>query len=258
MSAYLYLLLNEIDTNYNHDSITVALNNFWWVPILATAFYLPMVGLGYRWMKPRRPYNLRGPLFVWNMALAIFSIITVIILGLPLIESLMNKGFLYSVCYTNAYSVPLEALTCFLFLVSKYFELFDTFFVVARKSPLYFLHWYHHASVVILTHQALAVSSPLAHLLCVMNAVVHSIMYSYFLIKSTGIFVPKMVAKGITTIQLLQFIIGLLAIFTVMLESCPIDRLHLALTTFTYSTYFILFVNFFYQRYVKPGQKKKE
>lgn len=35
------------------------------------------------------------------------------------------------------------------FCFSKLPELVDTVFIVLRKQPLIFLHWYHHASVLI-------------------------------------------------------------------------------------------------------------
>ena len=36
-----------------------------------------------------------------------------------------------------------------MFVLSKVPELGDTMFVVLRKQPLIFLHWYHHATVLV-------------------------------------------------------------------------------------------------------------
>lgn len=36
-----------------------------------------------------------------------------------------------------------------MFVLSKVPELGDTIFIVLRKQPLIFLHWYHHATVLV-------------------------------------------------------------------------------------------------------------
>lgn len=36
-----------------------------------------------------------------------------------------------------------------MFVLSKVPELGDTLFIVLRKQPLIFLHWYHHATVLV-------------------------------------------------------------------------------------------------------------
>lgn len=63
-------------------------------------------------------------------------------------------------CYALKHSYPV-----FLFNVSKVFEFVDTIFIVLRKKPLMFLHYYHHVVTMLfcvftnqvgLTHDACA------------------------------------------------------------------------------------------------------
>ena len=44
-----------------------------------------------------------------------------------------------------------SSLWTYLFTMSKVPELMDTVFIVLRKQPLIFLHWYHHITVLIFT-----------------------------------------------------------------------------------------------------------
>lgn len=52
------------------------------------------------------------------------------------------------------YSYEYDKVAAFwgtLFSLSKVIELGDTAFIILRKQPLIFLHYYHHATVLIYT-----------------------------------------------------------------------------------------------------------
>ena len=63
-----------------------------------------------------------------------------------------------------------------LFIYSKVPELFDTVFVVLRKKPLIFLHWYHHVSVLLFCWNSYSSRSSAGLFFVVMNYGVHAIM----------------------------------------------------------------------------------
>ena len=91
---------------------------------------------------------LKLPLFLWNMCLCIFSIIGSI-KTVPYLMSLLNEhGFEYSVL-SKSFTADDVYFYIFIFVLSKCIELIDTLFIVLRNKPLIFLHWYHHATVLI-------------------------------------------------------------------------------------------------------------
>jgi elongation of very long chain fatty acids protein 6 len=80
------------------------------------------------------------------VSVALFSIIAFISLIPCGIEHVLEVGFFDAVCDVGCkYRYPAEAVRwVFYFNLSKLFEWCDTFFVVLRKRPLIFLHYYHH------------------------------------------------------------------------------------------------------------------
>ena len=84
----------------------------------------------------------------------------------------------------------------FLFVLSKVVEFGDTAFIVLRKSPLPFLHWYHHITVCIYTWYAITtVPSPLSAWFSGMNLTVHSFMYTYYAFRASGFKLHPLIAK---------------------------------------------------------------
>jgi elongation of very long chain fatty acids protein 6 len=64
-----------------------------------------------------------------------------------------------------------------LFTVSKLFELFDTVLLVLRKKHVMFLHWYHHATVLLYTWFSYSARNPGIYFIA-MNYSVHAVMYT--------------------------------------------------------------------------------
>jgi hypothetical protein len=116
-------------------------------------------------MKNKPRFELRLWLAAWKTLLALFSIFGAIRVLPELIYVIYTHGIKYSICNnSNAFGVVgfwYEKKQKFKFYLNSYFsrtwafcfsklpELIDTVFIVLRKQPLIFLHWYHHASVLI-------------------------------------------------------------------------------------------------------------
>ena len=61
------------------------------------------------------------------------------------------------------------------FVLSKLPELVDTAWIVARKRPLIFLHWYHHVTVLLFCWHCYVVRSSLGLPFMAMNFSVHAV-----------------------------------------------------------------------------------
>ena len=140
-------------------------------------------------------------------------------------------------------------------------ELFDTLFIILRKQKLIFLHWYHHATVLIFSWYCYAESSSTGRWHCNMNFLVHSIMYSYYALKSLGVRIPRQLAMSITISQIAQMIMGAFVSFYAFYAkksglSCEISDSRLYAGMGIYASYFILFTQFFYTTYLRKSNKK--
>nr|CAD7567629.1 unnamed protein product [Timema californicum] len=78
-----------------------------------------------------------------------------------------------------------------MFVLSKLPELGDTVFIVLRKQPLIFLHWYHHITVLLYSWFSYTEYTASARWFIVMNYFVHSVMYSYYALRSMGYSLPR-------------------------------------------------------------------
>ena len=249
-------LLESIESRFEWDKAHVWLKNNWFLSVYSSAVYVILVFLGKRFMRDKPAYSLRRPLTMWNSGLAVFSVIGVLRVAPPFIRNLRENGFMESVCRDCEFSHPSSALWGMLFLLSKQVEFGDTFFVVLRKTPLNFIHWYHHITVFVYTSYGILLTSGVANWFAVANFFVHSIMYTYYALKASGRRIPTSVPQIITTLQLVQFVVGLTVLVAACIrrssgEMCDATNALLAIGLTVYSSYIVLFLNFFYQRYIK-------
>ena len=148
-----------------------------------------------------------------------------------------------------------------LFIYSKIPELIDTVFLVLQRKPVIFLHWFHHVTVLLYCWHAFVNWTASGLWFVAMNFSVHSIMYFYYFLSISGYkFLAKPIAPMITTIQLLQMIVGTLVTVNVMLvkgrgEECHVISSNWKLGLAMYVSYFCLFAILFYNLYLAPGGK---
>lgn len=233
-----------------------------WTDSLVYAFvYVVLVFGGVKYMMKREKCDLRKPLICWSSLLAMFSILGMIRTVPELYHGWMQHDFTHTTCNP---SYLFESPTSFwvaAFTVSKVFELFDTAFIVFRKQHLSFLHWFHHATVMVYCWYTYIEPNAAGRWFMTMNFTVHSIMYSYYVLKAARFCVPKFVSVLITSLQLVQMMMGIfINAKNYLLKSsgheCHQTYDNMFYAMLMYLAYFLLFANFFYTSYIKKPTSK--
>merc|ERR1712112_75215 len=235
-----------------------------WVPMTAWAgsVYIILVFSGQAWMASRPAYQLRGPLTAWSAFLAIFSIIGFLRVLPEFLHTLTYGGLYKSICDPSfIHSNKVSGYWTWLFTLSKMPELGDTVFIVLRKQQLIFLHWYHHLTVLIYVFYCFSQFTSCARWFMVMNYFVHSLMYSYYALRAMKVKVPRGVAMSITSLQLLQMVVGCVINYLAFQfkrsgAQCGVSDSNLMYSSLMYASYFVLFARFFHNAYFNPSSRK--
>src|SRR3989338_7911505 len=239
------------------------------IPLFLALFYvLALFGLRrYMRYRPPAPWLNNNCLAVWNLSLSIFSLFAFAGECFAMYDDLMiRKSPWMSTSCTNDRKG--NAPFGFMFILSKIPELLDTFFLVFKKKPVIFLHWYHHIVTLWYCWDGWVVFSP-TNYVCYMNLFIHSIMYFYYF-ASTKPFgyevkISGIVPLTITTLQIAQMIAGI-GVIAHALKECPSTylasdfrvMLNLWLGLAMYISFAILFSQFFISRYLKQSSLKSK
>lgn len=230
----------------------------------ASGIYLLLIFGGQALMSNRKPFELRGLLTCWNISLAIFSIMGAARTLPEFIHTFSTQGFYHSLCISSFIERDrVSGFWTWMFVMSKVPELGDTVFIVLRKQPLIFLHWYHHVTVLIYCWYSFSEYTAPARWFVVMNFIVHSMMYSYYAFRALRYRVPRWVAMLITSLQLAQMVVGCYVNYMAYTfkqngMECGVSDTNLKLSLIMYTSYFVLFARFFYHTYVHKKGKKLE
>ncbi|XGW18467.1 hypothetical protein V3C99_002801 [Haemonchus contortus] len=241
---------------------TIVFQQYWHHSFTISIIYFIIMKALQRFMENRKPFSLRTALVLWNGALAIFSIIGFIRFTEDFIQSLYKHGIYRSLCF-SCHPNDVAAFWSFLFAISKIVELGDTLFIVLRKKPLIFLHYYHHAAVLIYTVHSGAEHAAPGRAFIAMNYFAHSVMYTYYTFTAYGRRLPKWVSMCVTTIQTAQMLAGVAVsyiVYRIKTESnlpCQQSMVNLYLAFIIYVTFAVLFLQFFYKAYIAKSGKSK-
>ncbi|CAG9539363.1 unnamed protein product [Cercopithifilaria johnstoni] len=265
-APYNYTRNYNLEMKYwNPAAIQLFFAKHWSTSAFIALLYICLIHALQRYQRTRKAWNLRLPLCIWNITLSIFSFIATIRFGEEFYNTLSTRPFVHSICYSISPFQP-AAVWAFAFAASKVVELGDTIFLLMRKKPIIFLHWYHHAVVLIYSwNTAVEITAP-GRWYIMMNFFVHSIMYSYYSITSWGIRPPKLFPIIVTVLQTSQMLIGVFISIMVLKQKlknavCQQSMDNLALGFAIYSSFAVLFIRYFHDTYMRPKkflEKKME
>jgi len=248
------------------DYLLMWMKNNWTLSVYISLVYVILIFWGQSCMKTRTAFNLRPQLFLWSLGLAVFSIWGSYHAFNGIFSDAKENGWLYTMCsvsYLNENDQNRSPLWAFLFMFSKLPELGDTIFIVLRKQKLIFLHWYHHITVFVYCWYSYGHPVATGRWFSAINYMVHAIMYSYYAMRASGRRPPKFIPIGITTLQILQMFAGIsVNLYAVKMlysgESCYVGITHIVLSLSMYTSYCILFCNFFIKTYLSKPKEKVE
>ncbi|XP_007938098.1 elongation of very long chain fatty acids protein 3 [Orycteropus afer afer] len=258
--------VNQVFHSYKFEQIgpvlRVFVEEYWATSFSIALIYLLLIFVGQNYMKTRKGFNLQKPLVLWSFSLAIFSILGTVRTWAFMGTVLHRIGLKHSVCFGFFISNTTVKFWSTLFVLSKVIELGDTAFIILRKRPLIFVHWYHHSTVLVFTSFGFKRSMVSGGWFMTMNFGVHAILYTYYTLKAARMNPPKMISMLVTSLQILQMFVG--AIIGVLTytwrheQGCDTTTVEQFFwSSMLYLTYFILFVHVFCQSYIIPKVKNK-
>ncbi|XP_029772476.1 elongation of very long chain fatty acids protein 3 [Suricata suricatta] len=237
------------------------LEEYWATSIPIAFIYLLLIFVGQNYMKSRKGFNLQGPLILWSFCLAIFSILGAVRTWGYMGTVILTSSLKQTVCYSNLVSNPVIKFWSCLFLLSKIIELGDTAFIILRKRPLIFVHWYHHSTVLVYTSFGYKNKVAAGGWFMTMNYSVHAIMYIYYTLRAAKMKAPTWLPILITSLQILQMFMGAgISFFTYIWrqeQGCQTKTEQFFWSLVLYITYCILFVHYFHHSYIIPKAKAK-
>lgn len=258
---YEHWMVTEFERSFHYYEKRNFLRENLQIPVLINLVYIASVfGLRHV-MQSRDPFSLKRLLVIWNIALAVFSIVGTLRVVPFVLSFLLKHGFHESCCVEPVVN-GVYGCWCWLFILSKVPELGDTVFVVLRKQKLIFLHWFHHSSVLLFVWISNSDDFSIGGYFIAMNFMIHSLMYTYFAMKALGVRMPRVFAMVITLSQVVQMIFGLfLTIYAVNEKRngrpCATSDLTSNVSLVLYGTYLILFLNFFVRSYAQYFNPRK-
>jgi len=190
---------------------------FWMRPTVVAAFiafYLTSQPL-FRWIRrasglTTSHFAFRTAVALHNLLLAVFSAVTAWNSWPVVYQHFMERGARAVYCDSDGslWAAGLGAWS-YIFYVSKFYEFADTWVLLLKGKEASFLQVYHHAGIAFIMWGAVASQSAWLLFVVLLNSVIHTLMYTYFLIKTVRPQTEIKAAKYLTKAQIGQFLLGI-------------------------------------------------
>ncbi|KAG6008590.1 hypothetical protein E4U21_004230 [Claviceps maximensis] len=95
-----------------------------------------------------------------------------------------------------------------IFYLSKFYEVLDTFIILAKGKFSSTLQTYHHAGAMLCMWAGIRYMSVPIWVFTLVNSFIHALMYTYYTVTAFSIRVPLVVKRTLTTMQITQFVAG--------------------------------------------------
>ncbi|KAH8241407.1 hypothetical protein KR026_000310, partial [Drosophila bipectinata] len=237
----------------------------WPTLIILSSYLLFVLKVGPKLMKNREPFDLRGVIKVYNIFQIVYN----------------SWMFLYTIHFLfvlRAYdlgcmnTLPLdhehkdrERYFSNLYLINKFIDLVETVFFILRKKKrqISVLHVFHHVSMPFAVYIGIIYNGygGIATSYCLMNVMVHVLMYTYYYLSSVSESVQKSLwwKKYITISQMVQFAIILACItYSLSQPECTVPKVTSYLSGILNFSFLMLFTNFYVRTYVLADRKRRD
>jgi len=182
----------------------------WPWPVTLCCGYLISVFVLRHYMRNRKPWDLGVFRVVHNAFLCFGSFVMVLGLSKELWMVYQKGGSEALMCDSNRLQIKGNLYSWYyIFFLSKFYEFLDTYILILRQKPVTFLHCFHHFITAFLCWLGLYDQLSVQWVIIVLNGSVHVFMYYYYLAQTLNSDVWW--KKYLTTIQILQFCVDLLA-----------------------------------------------
>ena len=139
-----------------------------------------------------------------NLCLCLFSLYTFI----SMVNILSNKGVVLQSSYY--FNDPTFDRLIYYFYLSKYYEYIDTFLLYFQNKDPIFLQKFHHIGATICWHLCYYYKVDCIWIATMVNSLVHTVMYMYYLLSLFKVKGIKKIKILITSLQLIQLICAVL------------------------------------------------